>query len=111
MTFRRRIVLLAAAAVAVAIALAVTITYIIVRHDLRASVDSALRGTRPEVVLLGKDGPPGMAPPVRDEERTAAARRPRPGPQRRVRRRHRRGAGDAGRRRDDPRATRARSCR
>ena len=39
MTFRRRIVLLAAAAVAVAIALAVTITYIIVRHDLRASVD------------------------------------------------------------------------
>jgi two-component system, OmpR family, sensor histidine kinase MprB len=71
MTFRRRIVLLAAAAVAVAIALAVTITYIIVRHDLRASVDNALRTTRPEVVLLSKDRPPGMAePPVRDEERT-----------------------------------------
>ncbi len=71
MTFRRRIVLLAAAAVAVAIALAVTITYIIVRHDLRASVDTALRTTRPEVVLLSKDRPPGMAePPVRDEEQT-----------------------------------------
>ena len=68
MTFRRRIVLLAAAAVAVAIALAVTITYIIVRHDLRASVDSALRTTRPEVVLLSKDGPPGMGqPPVRED--------------------------------------------
>jgi two-component system sensor histidine kinase MprB len=69
MTFRRRIVLLAAAAVAVAIALAVSITYIIVRYDLRASVDTALRTTRPEVVLLSKDRPPGMAaPPVRDEQ-------------------------------------------
>jgi two-component system sensor histidine kinase MprB len=71
MTFRRRIVLLAAAAVAVAITLAVSITYIIVRYDLRASVDTALRTTRPEVVLLSKDRPPGMAePPVRDEQQT-----------------------------------------
>jgi two-component system sensor histidine kinase MprB len=70
MTFRRRIVLLAAAAVAVAIALAVTITYIIVRHDLRASVDSALRMTRPEVVLLSKQLPPGAeAPPLEELEK------------------------------------------
>jgi two-component system sensor histidine kinase MprB len=64
MTFRRRIVLLAAAAVAVAIALAVTITYIIVRHDLRASVDRALDMTQPEVVLLSKDRAAGMAAPA-----------------------------------------------
>jgi two-component system sensor histidine kinase MprB len=72
MTFRRRIVLLAAAAVAVAIALAVTITYIIVRHDLRASVDGALRMTRPEVVLLSKQQlPPGAeVPPLRDDKQT-----------------------------------------
>jgi two-component system sensor histidine kinase MprB len=63
MTFRRRIVLLAAAAVAVAIALAVTITYIIVRHDLRASVDGALRATQPRVVFLSGDAAPGLAPP------------------------------------------------
>ena len=51
MTFRRRIVALAAAAVAVAIALAATTTYVIVRHDLRASVDAALRGTTPELMF------------------------------------------------------------
>jgi two-component system sensor histidine kinase MprB len=55
MTFRRRIVLLAAAAVAVAIALAVTITYIIVRDDLRAGVDDGLRATEPQVVFLSRD--------------------------------------------------------
>ncbi len=71
MTFRRRIVLLAAAAVAVAIALAVTITYIIVRHDLRANVDRALRMTQPEVVLLSKDRAPGIAvPPPGDDKQT-----------------------------------------
>jgi two-component system sensor histidine kinase MprB len=71
MTFRRRIVLLAAAAVAVAIALAVTITYIIVRHDLRASVDDALRITQPQVVFLSKDGAPGAAvPPPSGAEHT-----------------------------------------
>ncbi|MET0604234.1 MAG: HAMP domain-containing sensor histidine kinase [Baekduia sp.] len=64
MTFRRRIVLLAAAAVAVAIALAVIITYIIVRDDLRANVDRALRTTQPEVVLLSKERAPGMAAPL-----------------------------------------------
>jgi two-component system, OmpR family, sensor histidine kinase MprB len=53
MTFRRRIVLLAAAAVSVAIALAAVITYMIVRHDLRAGIDAALRATTPEVTLLG----------------------------------------------------------
>jgi two-component system, OmpR family, sensor histidine kinase MprB len=71
MTFRRRIVLLAAAAVAVAIALAVTITYIIVRHDLRADVDRALRTTQPQVVLLSKERAPGMAvPPLGDDKQT-----------------------------------------
>jgi two-component system sensor histidine kinase MprB len=71
MTFRRRIVLLAATAVAVAIALAVTITYIIVRHDLRANVDRALRMTQPEVVLLSKDRAPGIpVPPPGDAKQT-----------------------------------------
>jgi two-component system sensor histidine kinase MprB len=71
MTFRRRIVLLAAAAVAVAIALAVTITYIIVRHDLRDSVDRALRMTEPEVVLLSKERhPDSVGPPVRGDDQT-----------------------------------------
>jgi two-component system sensor histidine kinase MprB len=56
MTFRRRIVALAAAAVAVAIALAATTTYVIVRHNLRASVDSALRGTTPELMLVNGPG-------------------------------------------------------
>jgi two-component system sensor histidine kinase MprB len=70
MTFRRRIVLLAAAAVAVAIALAVTITYIIVRHDLRASVDNALRMTQPEVVFLSKDRAPGLAAPPPGDKQT-----------------------------------------
>jgi two-component system sensor histidine kinase MprB len=63
MTFRRRIVLLAAAAVATAIALAAVITYMIVRHDLRGSVDAALRGTTPRVILdaqePGPDAPAG----------------------------------------------------
>jgi two-component system sensor histidine kinase MprB len=52
MTFRRRIVLLAAAAVAAAIALAASITYIIVRHDLRGSVDAALRATNPQLSVF-----------------------------------------------------------
>jgi two-component system, OmpR family, sensor histidine kinase MprB len=69
MTFRRRIVLLAAAAVAVAIALAVTITYIIVRDDLRANVDQALRMTQPKVVLLSKDRVAGMAVPPLGEDK------------------------------------------
>jgi two-component system sensor histidine kinase MprB len=71
MTFRRRIVLLAAAAVAVAIALAVTITYVIVRDDLRANVDRALHMTQPEVVFLSKDRAPGIAvPPLGDDKQT-----------------------------------------
>jgi two-component system, OmpR family, sensor histidine kinase MprB len=52
MTFRRRIVLLAAAAVAGAIALAVVIAYVLVRHDLRAGVDEALWSTRPRVAVV-----------------------------------------------------------
>src|SRR4029077_9681572 len=56
MTFRRRIVLLAAAAVAAAIALAAVITYIIVRSDLRASVDARLRASTPELIVIQKEG-------------------------------------------------------
>jgi two-component system sensor histidine kinase MprB len=62
MTFRRRIVLLAATAVAVAIALAVTITYIIVRHDLRASVDSGLRTIMPEITFIRGTAPVSTQP-------------------------------------------------
>jgi two-component system sensor histidine kinase MprB len=56
MTFRRRIVLLAAAAVATAITLATVIAYILVRHDLRASVDGALRSTEPRVTFVSAQG-------------------------------------------------------
>jgi two-component system sensor histidine kinase MprB len=52
MTFRRRIVLLAAAAVAVAIALAAGVTYVVVRHNLRAGVDASLRNLPPKVLFV-----------------------------------------------------------
>jgi two-component system sensor histidine kinase MprB len=51
-TFRRRIVVLAAGAVALAVAVAVTIAYVIVRHDLRGSVDDALRQTEPKLTVI-----------------------------------------------------------
>jgi two-component system sensor histidine kinase MprB len=64
MTFRRRIVLLAAAAVATAIALAMVIIYILVRHDLRVSVDDALRATRPRITVVSAQGKaPANGPP------------------------------------------------
>jgi two-component system sensor histidine kinase MprB len=65
MTFRRRIVLLAAGAVAIAVTLAATVTYVVVRQDLRTSVDEALRGTMPELVLV--DG--GEPSPVQERRR------------------------------------------
>jgi two-component system, OmpR family, sensor histidine kinase MprB len=43
MTFRRRVIVLVAAAVATAIVLGSAATYVIVRHDLHASVDTRLR--------------------------------------------------------------------
>jgi two-component system sensor histidine kinase MprB len=52
MTFRRRIVLLAATAVAVAIALAAIITYVVVRHELRGGVDASLRGLPGKVAFV-----------------------------------------------------------
>jgi two-component system sensor histidine kinase MprB len=61
MTFRRRIVLLAAAAVAGAIALAVCVTYVIVRHDLRANVDAQLRSSTPELIMTQDSRVPGEA--------------------------------------------------
>src|SRR4051794_30649878 len=71
MTFRRRIVLLAAAAVALAIAGAVSITYIIVRHDLRAGVDAALRATNPQFTFIRAQGKAGQ-----DEGTSASAPAP-----------------------------------
>jgi two-component system sensor histidine kinase MprB len=59
LTFRRRIVALAAAAVAGAIALAAISTYIIVRHELRAQVDDTLRNAAPNVVFTASA--PGIA--------------------------------------------------
>jgi two-component system sensor histidine kinase MprB len=61
MTFRRRIVVLAAAAVAVAVALAAVVTYVVVRHDLRAGIDASLRGLPKPAVFVAKGGgvPPG----------------------------------------------------
>jgi two-component system sensor histidine kinase MprB len=60
MSFRRRIVVLAAGAVAAAIALAAVVTYVVVRHDLRGGVDASLRGLRPKVVFVSRmtDGKP-----------------------------------------------------
>jgi two-component system sensor histidine kinase MprB len=55
-TFRRRIVLLAAIAVSAALALATGVTYIIVRHDLRDGIDTALEETRPQVVVYREGG-------------------------------------------------------
>jgi two-component system, OmpR family, sensor histidine kinase MprB len=54
MSFRRRIVVLAAGAVAAAIALAAVVTYVVVRHDLRGGVDASLRGLRPKVVFVSR---------------------------------------------------------
>ncbi|HWH96462.1 MAG TPA: HAMP domain-containing sensor histidine kinase [Baekduia sp.] len=52
MTFRRRIVLLAAGAVAAAIAMAMITTYVIVRHNVRGTLDDALRATAPRVTFV-----------------------------------------------------------
>jgi two-component system sensor histidine kinase MprB len=70
LTFRRRIVALAAVAVAVAIALAATTTYVIVRHNLRASVDNALRRTEPQLVVVRS----GRAPDETGPEQLPDAR-------------------------------------
>jgi two-component system sensor histidine kinase MprB len=54
MTFRRRIVVLAAGAVAAAIALAAVVTFVVVRHELRGAVDASLRGLRPKVIFVSR---------------------------------------------------------
>ncbi|HSS58060.1 MAG TPA: HAMP domain-containing sensor histidine kinase [Solirubrobacteraceae bacterium] len=56
MTFRRRIVVLAAGAVAAAIALAAVVTYVVVREALRAGVDASLRELRPKVMFVSRTG-------------------------------------------------------
>ena len=57
MTFRRRIVVLAAGAVAAAIALAAVVTYVVVRQNLRDGVDASLRELRPKVVFVSRVAP------------------------------------------------------
>jgi two-component system, OmpR family, sensor histidine kinase MprB len=52
MTFRRRIVVLAASAVAAAIALAAVVTYVVVGHELHGGVDESLRKQRPRVMIV-----------------------------------------------------------
>jgi two-component system sensor histidine kinase MprB len=58
MSFRRRIVVLAASAVAVAIALAAVVTYVVVRSDLRSGVDASLRHQRPRVAIVSRVSAP-----------------------------------------------------
>jgi two-component system, OmpR family, sensor histidine kinase MprB len=52
MTFRRRIVVLAASAVAAAIALAAVVTYVVVGSELHGGVDDSLRQQRPRVAIV-----------------------------------------------------------
>jgi two-component system, OmpR family, sensor histidine kinase MprB len=54
MTFRRRIVVLAAGAVAAAVALASVATFVVVRHELRGGVDASLRKQRPKVMIVSR---------------------------------------------------------
>jgi two-component system sensor histidine kinase MprB len=58
MTFRRRIVVLAAGAVTAAIALAAVVTYVVVRENLRGGVDASLRQQRPKVMLVSRVSAP-----------------------------------------------------
>jgi two-component system, OmpR family, sensor histidine kinase MprB len=51
MSFRRRIVVLAAAAVALAVVLSAVVTYAVVRRELRAGVDASLRELEPQVAV------------------------------------------------------------
>jgi two-component system sensor histidine kinase MprB len=61
-SFRRRLVLLAAAAVAVAVVLAGAVTYVVVRHQLRAGVDDRLRGLVPRVTFIRGQAPLDQQP-------------------------------------------------
>jgi two-component system, OmpR family, sensor histidine kinase MprB len=63
MSFRRRIVVLAAAAVTAAIALAAIVTYVVVRHELRGGVDASLRGKQPKVVFVSRVAKSSGHPP------------------------------------------------
>jgi two-component system sensor histidine kinase MprB len=54
-SFRRRLVLLAAAAVAMAIALAGVVTYVVVRHELGDGVDERLRALVARVSFVGRE--------------------------------------------------------
>jgi two-component system sensor histidine kinase MprB len=59
MSFRRRIVVLAAGAVAAAIALAAVVTYVVVGRELHAGVDASLRQQRPRVAIVSRASGPG----------------------------------------------------
>lgn len=66
MSFRARLTLVAAAAVALAVIVASLVVYFVVRGQLLASVDGALRGQRLEVLaapppqIFFTEGPPGL---------------------------------------------------
>jgi two-component system, OmpR family, sensor histidine kinase MprB len=64
-SFRRRLVVLAAAAVAAAIALAGVVTYVVVRHELRAGVDERLQDLVPRVSFVGREPVQIELPPPR----------------------------------------------
>jgi two-component system sensor histidine kinase MprB len=72
-TFRRRIVVLAAGAVAAAIALASVITFVLVRHELRADVDESLRGLRPKVLFVNRTNAAPVGPGKEAGKSAAAA--------------------------------------
>ena len=80
MTFRRRIVVLAAGAVAAAIALAAVVTYVVVRDDLRAGVDASLRELRPKVMFVSRTSaaPGATGTPGRQDATAGPTRSSRP---------------------------------
>jgi two-component system, OmpR family, sensor histidine kinase MprB len=72
-TFRRRLVLLAAVAVAAAVLLGSGVTYAIVRHDLRARVDRGLEDLTADVLERTNDAAARETRPARDVRRATKA--------------------------------------
>jgi two-component system, OmpR family, sensor histidine kinase MprB len=71
-TFRRRLVVLAAVAVAVAVVLGSGVTYAVVRHDLRARVDRTLEALTADVLQRTNEASAREATPSRDARETPA---------------------------------------
>jgi two-component system sensor histidine kinase MprB len=74
-TFRRRLVVLAAVAVALAVLLASGVTYAVVRHDLRARVDRELKALTADVLERSNAGSGREDAPERPAKRKAEAPR------------------------------------